>query len=69
MGWLCLLGAKPLLTALGVMGSTLLIVGGIIFTLGALVYSIKKLKFTHVIWHLLVMGGTVCMFLSIYMYI
>lgn len=69
MGWLCLVGAKPLLTNLGVTSSWLLIVGGIIFTIGALIYSIRGLRFAHVIWHLLVMGGTICMFLSIYFFI
>lgn len=69
MGWMCLLGAKPLLINLGITSSWLLIAGGIIFTLGAFVYSIHKLRFAHVIWHLLVMGGTVCMFLSIYFFI
>lgn len=69
MGWMCLLGAKPLLMNLGIVSSWLLIAGGVIFTLGALVYSIRNLRFAHVIWHLLVMGGTACMFLSIYLFI
>ena len=69
MGWMCLLGAKPLLMNLGIVSSWLLIAGGVIFTLGALVYSIHNLRFAHVIWHLLVMGGTACMFLSIYLFI
>ncbi len=69
MGWFCILGGRPLISNLGSTGSALLISGGIIFTLGALIYSIKNLKFTHVIWHILVMGGTICMFLSIYIFI
>lgn len=69
MGWMCLLGAKPLLTSLGITSSWLLIAGGVIFTIGALIYSIRNLHFAHVIWHLLVMGGTICMFLSIYLFI
>lgn len=69
MGWMCLLGAKPLLASLGVTSSWLLIAGGVIFTFGALIYSIHNLRFAHVIWHLLVMGGTTCMFLSIYFFI
>lgn len=69
MGWFCLLGAKPLIASLGIVGSILLVSGGILFTFGALIYSVKNLKFAHVIWHLLVMGGTICMFISIYMFL
>ena len=69
MGWFCLFGARPLLQSLNFNETFFLILGGVIFTLGALVYSIKNLKFAHVIWHLLVMGGTLCMFLSLYWFI
>lgn len=69
MGWTCLLGLKQLLDGLGWSGMSLLFFGGVAFTLGALVYSIKGLKYTHVFWHLAVMLGTLLMFLSIYYYI
>lgn len=69
MGWTCLLGLKQLLDGLGWSGMSLLFFGGVAFTLGALVYSIKGLKYTHVWWHLAVMLGTLLMFLSIYYYI
>ncbi|GAJ27470.1 membrane protein hemolysin III [Liquorilactobacillus sucicola DSM 21376 = JCM 15457] len=69
MGWLCLLGIKNLLLTLGWSGFTLLLVGGIMFTLGALVYSIKGVKYAHVYWHLFVILGSASMFFSIYCYI
>ncbi|KRM95618.1 hypothetical protein FC19_GL001755 [Liquorilactobacillus aquaticus DSM 21051] len=69
MGWLCLLGIKNLLASLGWGGFILLLIGGIMFTLGALVYSIKGVKYAHVYWHLFVILGSVAMFFSIYFYI
>ncbi len=69
MGWTCILGIKQLLVGLGGIGMTLLFCGGLAFTFGALLYSIKGLKYTHVFWHLTVMLGTFLMFLSIYFYI
>lgn len=69
MGWLCLVGARPLAQALGSHGLTLLVFGGIVFTLGALVYSIKGVKYAHVYWHFFVMLGSLLMFFSIYYYI
>ena len=69
MGWLCILGAKELFLSLGKIGLGLLVAGGITFTLGALVYSIPKIKYTHVFWHIFVMLGSILMFISIYCYI
>ncbi|KRL03939.1 PAQR family membrane homeostasis protein TrhA [Liquorilactobacillus oeni] len=69
MGWLCLLGAKELFASLGTIGFSLLVSGGLMFTLGALVYSIKGLKYTHVYWHILVIFGSGFMFFSIYLYL
>ena len=69
MGWLCILGAKELFLSLGKIGLGLLVAGGITFTLGALVYSIPKIKYAHVFWHIFVMLGSILMFISIYCYI
>lgn len=69
MGWLCLVGVKELATALGSFGLILLVIGGVIFTLGALVYSIRGVKYAHVYWHIFVMLGSLSMFFSIYYFI
>lgn len=67
-GWLCVLGFKPLFQVLGFPGLLLLLAGGIAFTLGAVVYSLK-LKYVHIYWHLLVILGSALMFCSIYFYL
>jgi hemolysin III len=69
MGWLCLLGVKSLEANLGVDGVLLLFLGGVSFTIGALIYSIHGVKYLHVIWHLFVLLGTILMYFSIYFYI
>lgn len=69
MGWTCILGLKQLIAGLGLSGMLLLFCGGLAFTFGALLYSIKGMKYTHVFWHLAVMIGTILMFISIYYYI
>lgn len=69
MGWMCLLGIVKLYHYLGVHGFFLLLWGGIAFTLGAVIYSFKRIPFGHVIWHLFVLLGTVLMYLSIYLYV
>lgn len=69
MGWMCLIGIVPLWQNMNHLGFWLLVLGGIAFTLGAIIYSFKKIPFGHVIWHVFVIIGTVLMFFSIYLFV
>ncbi|MGM0217143.1 PAQR family membrane homeostasis protein TrhA [Enterococcus sp. AZ126] len=68
MGWLCITAAKPLYHSLGPTGIALLVAGGVSYTLGAAFYSLKSVRFMHVVWHLFVMLGAGFMFFSILLY-
>ncbi|MTD38872.1 hemolysin III family protein [Erwinia sp. CPCC 100877] len=68
MGWLCLIAAKPLYDSLGLAGIALLVAGGVSYTLGAAFYSLKNVRFMHVVWHIFVMLGAGFMFFSILFY-
>lgn len=67
MGWLCMFLAKNLYVSLNPTGFWLLVAGGIVFTVGAVIYSFPKFPGLHLIWHFFVMAGTLLMFLSIYL--
>jgi len=69
MGWMVVFFAKSLLAALSVKGFYWLMAGGISYTLGAVIYSIKRIKFNHAIFHVFVLGGSFCHFISIYRFI
>ncbi|MBO0450478.1 hemolysin III family protein [Enterococcus sp. MJM12] len=68
MGWLCLIAAKDLWLSLGNVGTTLLVSGGVAYSVGALFYSLKNIRFMHVVWHLFVMLGAGLMYFSILLY-
>lgn len=68
MGWLCLIAARPLYLSLGFNGTALLVAGGVSYTLGAAFYSIKNVRFMHVVWHLFVMLGAALMYFSVLFY-
>lgn len=68
MGWLALFFLHSLYQGLGTAGFIWLVAGGLSFTVGALFYRLKHVKYMHVVWHLFVLTGTVCMFFSIYLY-
>lgn len=69
MGWQIVFAIKPLLRNLSSEGVTLLIAGGVSYTIGAVLYSIKKLPFNHAIFHVFVLVGTFCHFLSVLWYV
>lgn len=60
MGWLIVLAAGPLLRAMPVAGVALLAAGGLSYTLGLGFFAWRRLPFNHAIWHLFVLGGSVC---------
>jgi hemolysin III len=43
-----------------------LIGGGLFYTFGAIIYSLKKIEYMHAVWHLFVLGGSVCHALAIW---
>jgi hemolysin III len=60
MGWLIVFAAKPLGQALSTHGLYWLFAGGGFYSLGAIIYSLKKLPYHHALWHLFVVGGSTC---------
>jgi hemolysin III len=69
MGWIIIFAFKPLLNNLAPDGLFWLVAGGVAYTTGAVIYSIKKIHFNHAIFHLFVLLGSFCHFVSVYFYV
>ena len=69
MGWIIVFAIEPLINNLPSDGLFWLIAGGMAYTTGAILYSIKKIKFNHAIFHLFVLIGSICHFISVYFYV
>lgn len=69
MGWVGILFVNPLIDNLASGGVSLILYGGICYTVGAILYSIKKLPYNHAIFHVFVLGGSFFHYLSIYLYV
>lgn len=69
MGWLSLIVIYQLAIMLPVGGITLLATGGVVYTLGAIFYACKRIPYNHAIWHVFVLGGSLCHFMAIYLYV
>ena len=69
MGWIALGLIYPLYVALPGAGLWLLVAGGLCFSVGVCFYVAKKVKYTHAIWHMFVIGGCSCHYFSIYYFV
>jgi hemolysin III len=65
MGWLIVIAIKRMYLSMIFSGFLFLVIGGLLYTVGALFYSWDKLKYNHGVWHLFVIGGSVCHFFSV----
>ena len=69
MGWLSVLVLKELIVSISLGGLIWLAVGGAIYTLGTIFYMLKKVPYAHSIWHLFVLGGSICHFFAVLFYL
>lgn len=69
MGWIIVFALEPLRVNLPGDGLSWLFAGGVAYTTGALLYSVKAIKFNHAIFHLFVLLGSLCHFISVYFYV
>jgi hemolysin III len=77
MGWLCLLAGNNLWNSLSAAAWGWLLAGGIIYTIGGVIYALKLPVFnslhknfgSHEIFHLFVMAGSLCHFVFMYFYV
>ncbi len=77
MGWVCLLVFGQLWSTLPTAAFLWLLVGGIIYTAGGIIYALKLPLFnakhkdfgSHEVFHLFVMGGSLCHFIFMYLYV
>lgn len=68
MGWAIVLKLGTLVELLPAAGMGLLVAGGLCYTGGLLFYAVHK-PYMHSVWHLFVLGGSVCHFLCIWLYV
>ncbi len=69
MGWLSMLFIQEAMVVLGPTGFAWLAAGGVFYTVGVVFYLWSKLLFNHAIWHLFVIGGSVCHFVAVFKYV
>ena len=69
MGWLAVIAAYPILKKIPLGGIGWLVMGGILYSVGVIFHLFDKLPFHHAIWHLFVLGGSICHYFAILFYV
>ena len=65
MGWLIVVAAKPAMKALDPWTFGWLLGGGVAYTLGTFFYHRPKMPYSHAIWHMFVIAGSVCHYVAV----
>ncbi|MGP9663967.1 PAQR family membrane homeostasis protein TrhA [Halomonas sp. AOP22-C1-8] len=65
MGWMILLASEEMAAKLSVTGIALLAAGGITYTVGVIFYAVRAIPYNHAIWHLFVVGGSICHYFAV----
>jgi hemolysin III len=68
MGWMIIIAANPLIASVPTGGLYLLVAGGAAYSLGTIFYLWEKLPYSHMVWHLFVLGGSICHFFAVLLY-
>ncbi|MBO4448342.1 MAG: hemolysin III family protein [Kiritimatiellae bacterium] len=65
MGWAAILAIVPLVKSLHGLGTMWLSTGGGLYTLGCVFYLWRSLPYSHMVWHIFVLAGSICHFFCI----
>lgn len=68
MGWLIVIAIKPLYSELTITGFSLLVIGGVFYTVGSVFYAWRRIPYNHAIWHLFVIAGSAAMYFCVLLY-
>ncbi|HVZ42609.1 MAG TPA: hemolysin III family protein [Ramlibacter sp.] len=69
LGWVAVFVLGPVVRAIPPQGLSLIVAGGVLYTLGAIVFLVDhRFRFAHFVWHLLVLGASGCHFVAVMRY-
>lgn len=65
MGWLVVIAAKPVITHVPFTALIWLLAGGLAYTGGVIFFAAKRIPYSHAIWHLFVLAGSICHYFAV----
>jgi len=65
MGWMMVWGGKTFFVSMPFSVITMIIIGGVLYSIGVVFYLMEKWKWHHVIWHLFVLAAAICHYVAV----
>jgi len=69
MGWLVLIALGPVINNLPFMGLLWILIGGVCYSLGIIFFKVIKFPYHHLVWHILVIAGSLSHFFAVFFYV
>src|SRR5271168_3626596 len=69
MGWLVVIAVKPVLALVPLAAILWLAAGGLLYTAGVAFFAWERLPYHHAVWHVFVLGGSVCHYIAVLWYV
>ena len=69
MGWTAVVAIKPMLLHVAPAGIAWLVAGGLAYTGGVVFFALDRMRYNHALWHLFVLGGSICHFVAVFFYV
>ena len=69
LGWLCVVAVKPILELVPLGALVWIAAGGLTYTAGVFFFAAKRIPHHHAIWHLFVLGGSICHYVAVLLYV
>ena len=69
LGWLCVVAVKPILELVPPGALAWIAAGGLTYTAGVFFFAAKRIPHNHAIWHLFVLGGSICHYIAVFLYV
>jgi hemolysin III len=69
LGWLCVIAVKPILATVPTAALLWIVAGGLAYTTGVFFFASKRIPHNHAIWHLFVLGGSICHYMAVLLYV
>jgi hemolysin III len=69
LGWLCVVAVKPILELVPLGALAWIAAGGLTYTMGVFFFAAKRIPHHHAIWHLFVLGGSICHYVAVLLYV
>jgi hemolysin III len=69
MGWTVVVAAKPLVASVPAAAIAWLVAGGLAYTGGVVFFAWGRLRYSHAVWHLFVLAGSICHYVAVLRYV